>query len=88
VWHAAWAVDNLDADDALAAARVTKAYCSAAALEVCEAAIQVWGGLGMTWEGRAHLFLRRALQARLALGNEDHHLALIGSAIIAQAAAG
>jgi alkylation response protein AidB-like acyl-CoA dehydrogenase len=81
LWHAAWAVDDLDADDALSAARVTKAYCSAAAREVCEAAIQVWGGIGMTWECRAHLFLRRALQSRQVLGHEDHHLACIGASM-------
>ena len=34
--HAAWAVDALAADEALAAASVAKAYCARAARAVCE----------------------------------------------------
>jgi alkylation response protein AidB-like acyl-CoA dehydrogenase len=59
--HAAWAVDALDADDALAAAALAKAYCARSARTVCETAIQVHGGIGHTWECLAHVFLRRAL---------------------------
>ena len=83
MWHAAWAADHLPIDEAISAARVTKAYCSAGALEVTEAAIQVWGGLGMTWEGRAHLFLRRALLSRQVLGDDAHHLATIAERLSA-----
>lgn len=82
VWHATWSVDALTPHDALSAARVAKAYCSSGALEVCEAAIQVLGGIGMTWECRAHLFLRRALLSRQVLGNESCHLAAIADDII------
>jgi len=70
-WYAAWAVDELPASDALLAARAAKAWCSAAGPEVAEAAIQVWGGLGMTWECMAHVFLRRALLDARTLGGED-----------------
>ena len=59
--HAAWAVDALPPDEALAAAAVAKAYCSRAARAVCEASIQVHGGIGNTWECLAHVHLRRAL---------------------------
>jgi alkylation response protein AidB-like acyl-CoA dehydrogenase len=59
--HAAWAVDALDGHDALAAGAVAKAYCSRAALDVCEAVIQVHGGIGNTWDCLAHVYLRRAL---------------------------
>lgn len=59
--HAAWAVDALPSDEALAAGAVAKAYCSRAARAVCETAIQVHGGIGNTWECLAHVFLRRAL---------------------------
>jgi Acyl-CoA dehydrogenase, C-terminal domain len=75
MWHASWAGDALDPDDALEAARVAKAYCAESARDVCETAIQVWGGIGMTWECRAHLFLRRALLARRTLGDETVQLA-------------
>ena len=66
--HAAWAVDALPADEALAAAAVAKAYCARAALDVCETAIQVHGGIGNTWECLAHVYLRRALMSSDLLG--------------------
>jgi alkylation response protein AidB-like acyl-CoA dehydrogenase len=66
--HAAWAVDALDSDDALAAASAAKAYCTRAARAVCETAIQVHGGIGNTWECLAHIFLRRALLSGELLG--------------------
>ena len=66
--HAAWAVDALDGDDALAATSAAKAYCTRAARAVCETAIQVHGGIGNTWECPAHVFLRRALLSGELLG--------------------
>ncbi|WP_099021100.1 acyl-CoA dehydrogenase family protein [Mycolicibacterium palauense] len=59
--HAAWAVDELSADEAVRAARVAKLYCVRAARTVCETSIQVHGGIGNTWECLAHAYLRRAL---------------------------
>jgi Acyl-CoA dehydrogenase, C-terminal domain len=59
--HAAWAVDALGAQDALAAGALAKAYCGRSARDVCEAVIQVHGGIGNTWECLAHVYLRRAL---------------------------
>ena len=59
--HAAWAVDELDATEAIRAGRFAKVYCARAARTVCETAIQVHGGIGNTWECLAHVYLRRAL---------------------------
>lgn len=59
--HAAWAVDELPADQAVEAARVAKIYCARAAFTVCETSIQVHGGIGNTWECLAHVYLRRVL---------------------------
>jgi hypothetical protein len=61
--HAAWAVDELPAAEAMEAARVAKIYCARAALTVCETSIQVHGGIGNTWECLAHIYLRRVLAA-------------------------
>jgi hypothetical protein len=61
--HAAWAVDELPAVDAIEAAKVAKIYCARAALTVCETSIQVHGGIGNTWECLAHVYLRRVLAA-------------------------
>ena len=59
--HAAWAVDELPPADAIRAAQVAKVYCARAARTVCEAAIQVHGGIGNTWDCLVHVYLRRAL---------------------------
>lgn len=59
--HAAWAVDEAEAPDAMHAARIAKVYCARAARTVCETSIQVHGGIGNTWECLAHVYLRRAL---------------------------
>ena len=75
--HAAWAVDALPADDALAAGAVAKAYCARAARTVCETAIQVHGGIGNTWECLAHVYLRRALLSSDVLGGVGASLARV-----------
>lgn len=75
--HAAWAVDALPADEALAAAAVAKAYCARAALSVCETAIQVHGGIGNTWDCLAHVYLRRALLSADVLGGTGPSLARV-----------
>jgi len=49
-----------DAQAALAAA-AAKAYAADAAVFVCEAAIQVHGGIGFTWEHVLHRLYKRAL---------------------------
>ncbi len=72
--HAAWAVDALPAGEALAAAAVAKAYCARAAINVCETAIQVHGGIGNTWECLAHVYLRRSLLSSDILGNAGTNL--------------
>ena len=72
--HAAWAVDALPADEALAAASAAKAYCARAARSVCETSIQVHGGIGNTWECLAHVFLRRALFSTEVLGGIGDNL--------------
>jgi alkylation response protein AidB-like acyl-CoA dehydrogenase len=78
VWYAAWAVDALEPAEAVLAARVAKAWCSRAGIEVCETAVQVLGGIGMTWEHPAHLHLRRALLDRTVLGDEHEQHERIG----------
>ncbi len=59
--HAAWAVDALGPQAALAAAAAAKAYAARAARDVCETVMQAHGGIGNTWECLAHVYLRRAL---------------------------
>jgi len=87
-YYAAWAVDGLAPADALAAARIAKAYVSPRAREVTEAVLQIHGGIGHTWEHRAHYYLRRALLSRRTLGDESVHLAHIADGVLAGDPAG
>lgn len=75
VWYAAWAVDALDPVEALRAARVAKAYCGSCGPAAVEAATQILGGIGVTWENEAHLLLRRMRLDRHLLGTERHQYA-------------
>lgn len=72
--HAAWAVDALPPDQALRAARAAKAYCGPASQAVTETLMQVYGGIGQTWEHVAHLRTRRVMLDRQLFGDEAVHL--------------
>lgn len=76
-WYGAWAAEALAPDEALLAARAAKAYTSERARDVCETAIQLHGGIGMTWESPCHVFLRRALLGRQSFGDEHVQLRAI-----------
>lgn len=59
-----------DADIAVSAA---KAWLSEAAVASAEAAMQLHGGIGYTWELDVHLYLRRARAGAVALGDAGYH---------------
>jgi alkylation response protein AidB-like acyl-CoA dehydrogenase len=61
------------APDAPLLVAVAQAYCSRAAVRAAEEAVQLHGGIGMTWEHPAHLFLKRAKSAEIALGTPGRH---------------
>jgi hypothetical protein len=75
--HASWAVDEEEARDALLAARVVKAYAGRQMLTVAETAMQMYGGIGQTWEHIAHFYARRVLLNRYLLGDTRLQLAAI-----------
>lgn len=54
---------------------LAQAYCSDAAVHAAEEALQLHGGIGMTWEAPVHLRLKRAKSDQLALGTPDRHRA-------------
>ena len=76
--YAAWALDKRP-EDAVSAAHTAKAYCSEHGKRLCEAVLQVHGGMGVTWECLAHVFLKRVLFDRAVLGDERHHLRAIAA---------
>lgn len=72
---ARYAADTLARDDADApvAQAVAQAYCSEVAVHAAEEALQLHGGIGMTWEHPVHLYLKRAKSDQLALGTPAAH---------------
>ena len=75
--YAAWSVDEEPAPDALLAARVVKAYAGRQMLSVAETVMQMYGGIGNTWEHIAHFYARRVLLNRYLLGDTQLQLAAI-----------
>ncbi|MGW1766803.1 acyl-CoA dehydrogenase family protein [Streptomyces sp. NPDC002073] len=61
------------APDTDLAVAVAQAACSRAAVHAAEECVQLHGGIGMTWEHPAHLYLKRAKADALALGTAGHH---------------
>ncbi|MFH9609527.1 acyl-CoA dehydrogenase family protein [Streptomyces sp. NPDC017448] len=59
--------------DAPLAVAVAQAYCSGVAVHAAEECVQLHGGIGMTWEHPAHLYLKRAKADSLAYGTAGSH---------------
>lgn len=72
--HLAVAIDD-DPDEVAVAAPLAKSYCSEAYVRVAADTIQVYGGIGFTWEHSAHLYLKRAKSSSLLFGDGTHHRA-------------
>ena len=67
--------------EAVIAAHTAAAGCSEVAVLAGEEAVQLHGGIGMTWEHPTHLFLKRAKADQLALGLPGHHRARLGELV-------
>lgn len=80
---ARYAADCLatESDDTAVAVALAQSYCSDVAVRAAEEAIQLHGGIGMTWEHPAHLYLKRAKADQIALGTPDQHRATLGTLI-------
>ncbi|MHC0428863.1 acyl-CoA dehydrogenase family protein [Streptomyces sp. O3] len=55
------------------AVALAQSYCAPMAVRAAEEALQLHGGIGMTWEHPAHLALKRAKADSLALGTAGRH---------------
>lgn len=55
------------------AVAVAQVHCSRVAVHAAEECVQLHGGIGMTWEHPAHLYLKRAKSSQSALGSAGHH---------------
>ncbi|OBA82043.1 acyl-CoA dehydrogenase [Mycobacterium sp. 1164966.3] len=77
VIHALWAADAAPNERHLSAVRA-KAFAGRLAT-VGDTAIQVFGGIGYTWEHDAHLYLKRLLSWSQFLGGPDRYLTELGA---------
>ncbi len=64
--------------DAPLAVAVAQAYCSGVAVHAAEECVQLHGGIGMTWEHPAHLYLKRAKADSIAYGTAGGHRRAVG----------
>ncbi|GAA2731190.1 acyl-CoA dehydrogenase family protein [Actinocorallia aurantiaca] len=70
--HALWSAAANSPELPLAAS-LAKSCCTDAAMRVATEAIQLLGGIGVTWEHPAHLYFRRAKSSQLLFGDTDQH---------------
>jgi alkylation response protein AidB-like acyl-CoA dehydrogenase len=78
VIHALWAADNAGPDERHLAALRAKAFAGRL-VTVADTAIQVFGGIGYTWEHDAHLYLKRLLSWSELRGGPDRYLTEVGA---------
>ncbi|MEU8825558.1 acyl-CoA dehydrogenase family protein [Streptomyces sp. NPDC048636] len=80
---ARYAADALAAEspDAPVAVAVAQAYCAEVAVHAAEECVQMHGGIGMTWEHPAHLYLKRAKSDEIALGTPGRHRQLLAGQV-------
>ena len=81
VIHALWAADAADRDERHLAAIRAKAFAGRLA-SVADNAIQVFGGIGYTWEHDAHLYFKRLLSWNAFLGGPDRYLVDVGAQFV------
>jgi alkylation response protein AidB-like acyl-CoA dehydrogenase len=81
VQYALWAADFADDRERHRAALRVKAFAGRLAA-VGDMAIQVFGGIGFTWEHDAHLYLKRLLSNSRLLGSPGDYLEQVGRELV------
>jgi alkylation response protein AidB-like acyl-CoA dehydrogenase len=71
-WFAAHAFDHIP-DEAEHAAAMAKAHITDRFVQVSRDAVEIFGGIGLTWECEVHMWLKRALFDRTYLGLPGIH---------------
>ncbi|KUI38421.1 acyl-CoA dehydrogenase [Mycobacterium sp. IS-1496] len=82
VLYALWAADSADPAESHRAALRVKAFGGHLA-GVADSAIQIFGGVGFTWEHDAQLYLRRLLDYSRFLGHPGEYAEQLGAALVA-----
>ena len=81
-YYALWACDAASAQERHRAAVMAKAFGGDALWRVGASAIQVFGGVGFTWEHDVHLFYKRLLSLQQAYGDAADHLEELAGLIL------
>ncbi|HEY8502103.1 MAG TPA: acyl-CoA dehydrogenase family protein [Solirubrobacterales bacterium] len=82
VYGAAWAAEA-EPESLPLAASMAKAYASDAGWRVPDAAIQVHGGIGFTWEHDLHFFLKRGRANAAIFGDAKWHRERVADSVLA-----
>lgn len=72
LWFAAHAFDHVP-DEACHAAAMAKSHITDRYTQVSRDAVEIYGGIGLTWECEVHMWLKRALFDRTWLGLPQLH---------------
>jgi alkylation response protein AidB-like acyl-CoA dehydrogenase len=81
-YYAAWACDAADPAERHRAATMTQAFAAEALYEVGATAIQVFGGVGFTWEHDIHLFYKRLLTVQQHAGGAVDQLEELATIVL------
>jgi alkylation response protein AidB-like acyl-CoA dehydrogenase len=81
-YYACWAIDEASPAEAHRAATMVQAYVSDGFAQLGGMAIQVFGGIGFTWEHDIHLFYKRLLSASTAFGTADEYLEELAAIVL------
>jgi alkylation response protein AidB-like acyl-CoA dehydrogenase len=73
-YYACWALDDASPEEAHRAATLARAFAADAFPQLGGTAIQVFGGIGFTWEHDIHLYYKRLLSVAQTLGTASDHL--------------
>jgi alkylation response protein AidB-like acyl-CoA dehydrogenase len=71
-WYAAHAYDHIP-EEREAVAATAKAHLTERYAQVARDTVEIYGGIGLTWECEVHIWLKRALFDRAWLGTPDVH---------------
>jgi len=73
-YYACWALDDASSEEAHRASTLARAFAADAFPQLGGTAIQVFGGIGFTWDHDIHLYYKRLLTVAHALGTASDHL--------------
>lgn len=81
-YYASWACDAADATERHRAATMAQAFAGGALYQVAANAIQVFAGIGFTWEHDIHLFYKRLLTLQQHAGGETDQLEELATIVL------